>query len=162
MSGKLTIAACAATCLAAPMVLWPASAVAKPPADVPGAEAYQTFVAVTVPSSLNGYDAFADPPVPADRRLIVEFVTARVLVPTGQKPLLEVKGVVSLGMTVGFTIPLTFAQTTVGWDEYHAAQAVRIYWDGDGQTGPIVGCHRSGTGQAAHCSVSIAGYLIGR
>ncbi len=129
---------------------------------MPGAEPYQTTVEVVVPDVLNLVAAHAQVPVPADRRLVVESVSARFLIGSGDNAIVAIYGNVSGAQSI-FYVPLTIGSTAAGFDDYRGTHMMRIYHDGDGVRGPLVQCVRytSGTGQA-YCEVTISGYLIGK
>jgi hypothetical protein len=157
ITSTLTIAAFAAL-----VGLQPAGVAAKPPSNVPGAEPYQTMVSLTVGNGQNGADAYSSDPVPADRRLVVEFVSVWMLVPPGQKPLLSLIGSVN-GAGMPYTLPLTFVGTTAYGDEYRATHQVRVYHDGNGSNGPGIACARNAIfAGPAPCGATISGYLIGK
>lgn len=142
--------------------LQPAGVAAKPPSNVPGAEPYQTMVSLTVGNGSNGTNAYSSDPVPADRRLVIEFVSVWMLVPPGQKPMLSLTGSVN-GAGMPFILPLTFVGTTTYGDEYRATHQVRVYHDGNGSNGPGITCSRDAIFQGpASCSATISGYLIGK
>lgn len=148
--------------IAALIALQPTPAGAKPPSNVPGAEPYQTMVSQNLPSGSNGSNVWSVDPVPADRRLVIEFVSVRMFVPTGQKPLLSLMGVVN-GAGMPFALPLTYVGTTVIGDEYRGTHQVRVYHDGNGTGGPGIDCLRDVRDQGpATCSAFISGYLIGK
>ena len=143
------------------VALQAAGVAARPPANVPGAEPYQTTVSVTVGNGANGTNGFSTLPVPADRRLVIEFVSVWMLVPPGQKPNLDLIGQVN-GTGLPFRIPLNFVGTTSFGDEYRATQQVRVYHDGNGSNGPGILCSRDIIFQGpAPCSATISGYLVG-
>ena len=157
LSSTLVIAAVAA--LAASQ---PAGAAAKSPSAVPGADAYQTAVTVVVNAGASGSTGNSVDPVPADRRLVMEFVSVMALVPTGQKPRVELIGLVD-GAGLPFAIPLTFVgQFVNGFDEYRSTQQVRVYHDGNGSNGPRIVCSRNLLTGPATCNAWISGYLIGK
>ena len=157
ITSTLTTAAFAAL-----VALQPAGVAAKPPSNVPGAEAYQTMVSLTVGNGANGTNAFSNDPVPADRRLVIEFVSVQMLVPPGQKPQLFLVGLVN-GAGMPYHLPLTLVGTTPGFDEYRATQQVRVYNDGNGSNGPGIMCSRDRIfAGAASCTATISGYLIGK
>ncbi len=141
--------------------LQPAAVAAKPPSTVPGAEPYQATVTVQVNAPNSGVVGNGGAPVPADRRLVMEFVSVAVLVPPGQTALVSLYGLVN-GAGLPFTIPVTFVGTTASYDEYRGTHQVRVYHDGNGVNGPGVGCLRSAPSGFASCSVTISGYLIGK
>lgn len=140
----------------------PIAAGGKPPTDVPGGEAYQTHFAQVILSTSNGSNFFSPDPIPADRRLVIEFVTVRFLVPHGDTPMFGIQTDLG-GRGMDFLIPLTFARTGPLGDEYFATMMVRLYYDGDGASGPAASCSRviRGSGDAS-CTVQISGYLIGK
>lgn len=129
--------------------------------DAPGRHPYQTIISVFVPDFLNSVDTHAGAAIPANKTLVIEFVSVSVIVPTGEKPLFTVGGTVA-GGSIPFRIPLTFAGPAfAGKDEYRATQLVRIYSDGDGVSGPDVACGHNILGVGfAECDGSISGYLI--
>jgi hypothetical protein len=139
-----------------------AGVAAKPPSNVPGAEAYQTVVSVNVGNGSNGSDGYSSDPVPADRRLVVEFVSVWMLVPPNQKPMLSLIGTVN-GAGMPYVLPLTLVGKTALGDEYRATQQVRVYHDGNGVNGPGIACFRDVIFQGpAPCTATISGYLIGK
>lgn len=140
----------------------PVGAHAKPQSNVPGGEPYQTFFWETIDPGSNGSNFFSPDPIPADRRLVIEFVSVRFIVPVGDTPMFALQASVG-GGGLSYLIPLTFIGTASGRDEYRATMMVRLYSDGNGMNGPGADCSRAlrDVG-AASCSVTLSGYLIGK
>lgn len=149
-------------CLGLPLALHSAAAAARPPSNVPGAEPYQTRVTIVIPDVDNLGATSAPVPVPADRRLVIESVSARLLIGIGDNAILTIYGNVN-GAQSNFYVPLSLSARSAGFDDYRGTHLMRIYHDGDGVRGPVVQCVRytSGTGEA-YCEVTISGYLIGK
>lgn len=138
-------------------------AVAKPPSNVPGAEPYQTYVAVSLEGGSTGANAFSTDPVPADRRLVIEFVSVQTIVPAGQHASVDLIGVVA-GAGMPFDLPLAFVGVTSPYgDEHRGTHQVRVYHDGNGANGPGIFCRRTAIFQGSvTCTARISGYLIGK
>lgn len=142
----------------------PPVACAKPPSNVPGAEPYQSQGYLNDINSGSVVGDSAPLAVPADRRLVVEFVYASVVVPRGNLPYFEIGGVAD-NHWGQFLIPLTLVYSTATVDVYRGTQMVRVYHDGDGTRGPAVTCANGAVGSTTgtgSCSYSIAGYLIAK
>lgn len=162
MSRKHILPICVTALLGALMLLQSWSAEAKPPSTVPGAEPYQTSMNGGIAPYNNGGGATSRVPIPADRRLVIEYVSVSVIVQAGQKPSLGVVGV-ALGAAIPYLIPLALEASTPNGDVYRGSQLVRLYVDGDGQNGPQVQCVRDVAGPSpAFCDAAVSGYLIGK
>ncbi len=139
----------------------PIATSAKPPASTPGSEPYQTTVYGTFGSGGSPYGGqfFGPDPIPANRRLVIEFVSASITVPTGSDPLLTLHSLVG-GRSSPFILPLTYIGPAANGDEYRVTMMVRLYVDGNGVNGPEVECLKSVSGPGSSCTVDISGYLI--
>jgi len=97
--------------------------------------------------------------VPANKRLVIEYVSLSASVPTGQK----VTGTVTTALQSGFaTFAVTVApQGSDGFKDYYAAsQLVRIYADpGSDVSAECVRVPPLGTGTGT-CSFAISGYFV--
>jgi len=159
MSRKLTLSACLFVAAAAWVAVEPARVEAKPPTDVPGAEPY---LSMTTLGPYHGtVDGSSAVPIPADRRLVIEFVDARTTVPIGETPMITVYGRTS-ALSAPIILPLTLAQTSSIYDDYRSSQMVRLYYEGDGLHGPYFTCGSTGGSSISYCTVTISGYLIGK
>lgn len=162
MLRKLLLVASVAVSVGVPLALLPGPVGAKPPSNVAGGEAYQTNFQQTIDAGSNGGNFFSMDPVPADRRLVVEFVSVTMIVPTGQKPIFALEGRIG-GYGLPYLIPLTYEGPASIGDLYRATAMVRVYHDGNGTNGPGALCSRDIRDQGpASCSITLSGYLIGK
>lgn len=162
MSRKHILPICVMALLGASILLQPWPVEAKQPSTVPGAEPYQTTMNGGIAPYSNGGGATSRVPIPADRRLVIEYVSVSVLVQAGQKPSLGVVGAVA-GAAIPYLIPLALEASTLNGDVYRGTQLVRLYVDGDGLNGPQVQCVRDVAGPSqAYCDAAVSGYLIGK
>jgi hypothetical protein len=163
MSRKCTSSMSTIAAIAVAVAMPVTHAAAKPPSTVPGAEPYQTYVGANISDGSTVANVFSTDPVPADRRLVIEFVSVHMIVPAGQHPRIEVIGLVD-GAGMPFDLPLAFVGATPPYgDAYRGTHQVRVYHDGNGVNGPGIFCHRNAAFQGSGiCSASISGYLIGK
>jgi hypothetical protein len=158
MSRKCALSACM---LAAAVLVAtdPARVEAKPPSDVPGAEPYLTSTNLGPYSGTEG--TWSALPIPADRRLVIEFVSVRTIVPIGELPLVTIGSRTSASW-VSVIVPLTLAQSGPNRDDYRGSLTVRLYYDGDGLHGPDFSCGSTGGVSPSYCTVTVSGYLIAK
>jgi hypothetical protein len=134
-----------------------AEAQGRPAAVVP----YSTSFDVNVASGTgtNGYSADA---VPANKRLVIEFVSVVVTSQPGDKPSLHLQDSVN-GFSRPYWIPLTLTDPAgvAPVDVYRSTQLVKLYHDGNGANGPGAQCMRNSNGfTLTSCHVTVTGYLI--
>jgi hypothetical protein len=162
VSRNLALSACMLAAVGALTASRPADVAAKPPSNVPGAEPYQTSVIGTIASWNNGGGGTSTDPIPADRRLVIEYVTVSATVQADAKPSVAINGLVG-GAGIGFLVPLWLESGTSVGDTYRGAQLLRVYVDGNGINGPSIQCVRDVAGpSAASCQATVSGYLIGK
>jgi hypothetical protein len=125
----------------------------------PGHEPYHTNFAITATG--NSANGFAPDAVPADKRLVIEFVSARVFVQPGEAPRFNLYDALP-GGALPYGIPLTFFGSFLAADEYQANQMIRLYHDGNGSHGPQALCARDQvlSNTPVLCNITISGYLI--
>ena len=153
LSATLMMAATAALALA------PQRAAAQTKQTVPGSEPYSTLFNITITSGA-GANGFSTNPVPANRRLVIEFISVRVIVTPPDKPRFALQDAVN-GTANPYTLPLELASTGTFGEEYRSAQLVRLYHDGNGVNGPGADCAREQNSfSQMTCSIAISGYLI--
>ena len=125
----------------------------------PGSEPYATTFSISVISG-NGANGYSPDPVPVDRRLVIEFVSVRMIVQPSEKPLFALDDVIN-GISHAYLLPMTFAGSYGIGDEYRVTQTVKLYHDGNGANGPGAQCSRDQNSFAPmECTVTISGYLI--
>jgi hypothetical protein len=101
--------------------------------------------------------------VPSGRRLVIEFVSVRALVPIGQTPEVQIftgtGGLPSGTTSMGHSIALPVTPVPGGSvDVYHASQPVRLYADpGSGVTIHVARFQTTGT---ATFEVTFSGHLV--
>lgn len=162
MSRNLALSACMLAVVGALTSSIPADVAAKPPSNAPGAEPYQTFVIGTIDPGYNGGGGYSTDVIPADRRLVVEYVSVSATVQPGAKPSVAINGLVG-GTGIGFLVPLSLESRTPVGDTYRGAQLLRVYVDGNGVNGLIIHCIRDIQGPSlASCEAAVSGYLIGK
>jgi len=119
---------------------------------------YATNFGITVQSG-NSADGFSPDVVPLNKRLVIEFISVFVQAQTGDKPSFYLRDSVN-GHGRTYWIPLTLTDPG-GTEVYRATQLVKLYYDGDGVSGPAVGCGRNFNSYTVMtCSVTLSGYLI--
>lgn len=159
MPGRSTCSAYVLAAVAAFAAMAPASVAAKPPSDVPGAEPY---LSMTILGPYHGsVGDWSAVPIPADRRLVIEYVGVRTTVPVGELPLVAVYGR-TLATWAPIIVPLTLAHRGSFYDDYRGNERVRLYFEGDGLHGPNFTCSSTGGSNLSYCDVTISGYLIGK
>ena len=127
----------------------------------PGTEAYSTIFSVTVNSG-NGTNFFSPDVIPANRRLVIEFVSVSEILQPGEKPLFTLDDSVA-GVSHPFYLPLQFSGSGSVGDQYRTTQLVKLYFDGNGASGPGATCGREQNSFAfMQCTIVISGYLIPR
>lgn len=90
MPSKSTFSAYVLATVAALVAMDPARVAAKPPSGAPGAEPYRSMTILgPYHGSVGDWSAV---PIPADRRLVIEYVDVRTTVPIGELPLVTVYG----------------------------------------------------------------------
>ena len=125
----------------------------------PGGEPYHASYQVALTGNSSGVSGPAPEVIPADKRLVVEFVSARVTVPLGQQGFVALNdGIAGAGYV--YSIPVTAEEATPQFQTFVGNQLVRLYVDGNGFNGPTVQCRRNSTAGTTYCDVSISGYLI--
>jgi hypothetical protein len=125
----------------------------------PGSAPYATTFTISVPSG-SGANGFSPDPIPADRRLVIEFVSASVILQPSEKPLFSLDDSIG-GVSHTYVLPVTFVQSYGIGDLYRVTQMVKLYYDGNGVSGPSAQCSRDQNSFAPlECSVTISGYLI--
>ena len=149
--------ALAAACIIAALPLT-AAAQGRTARDVP----YSTSFSVTL-SSGSGTNGFSPDAVPANKRLVVEFVSVYVQATPGEKPAVYLQDSVN-GAARAYWVPLTLTETTPsGWEIYRSTQMVKLYVDGNGSNGPALQCSRGANSfSTQQCSVTLTGYLTDR
>lgn len=162
MSRNLALSACMLAAVGALTASRAADVAAKPPSNVPGAEPYQTSVYGTIASWNNGGGGTSTDPIPADRRLVIEYVTVSATVQAGAKPSVAINGQVA-GSSLGHLLPLWLESVTLAGDTYRGAQLLRVYVEGNGINGPSIQCVRDVQhSSVASCQATVSGYLIGK
>ena len=127
----------------------------------PGTEAYSTLFSISVVSG-SGSNGFSTDPIPANRRLVIEFVSVSMILQPGEKPLFSLQDSVG-GVSNPFWLPLAFVGSGSVGDQYRTTQLVKLYVDGNGVNGPGAFCSRDQNSFAAmQCTIVISGYLIPR
>lgn len=125
----------------------------------PGTEPYATTFVINVVSG-SGANGYSSDPVPANRRLVIEFVSVSTILDTGQTPLFSLQDSIA-GISNAYVLPLTLVSSGSGGDLYRATQLVRLYHDGNGASGPGAQCSRNQNAFSSFsCTVTISGYLI--
>lgn len=126
----------------------------------PGREPYSTNFAVTLTSG-SGTNGFSADPVPSNKRLVIEFVSVRIIISPNETPLFALNDSVN-GASRAYLIPMTLAgSSNAGNNDYRATQLVRLYHDGNGVNGPGAQCSRSvNTFTPLTCDITLSGYLI--
>jgi hypothetical protein len=125
----------------------------------PGGEPYSTLFSITLTSG-SGTNGFSPDPVPANRRLVIEFVSVRVIVSPPDKPRFALQDSVN-GTANPYILPLQLASTGTFGEEYRATQLVKLYHDGNGANGPGADCAREQNSfNPMTCTVVISGYLM--
>jgi hypothetical protein len=159
VSMMLIIAACA------PLISSPQRAEAQvrptPVREVmpPGSEPYSTLFSITLTSG-SGTGGYSPDPVPANRRLVIEFVSVRVIVSPPETPRFALQDS-NAGGARPYILPLTLATTGTFGEEYRTTQLVKLYHDGDGVNGPGAECAREQNSfNMMTCTIVISGYLI--
>lgn len=134
----------------------PAAAQGRAARDLP----YATSFSINV-SSGSGANAYSPDPVPANKRLIIEFVSVSFTVPPGEKPELFLNDSVN-GFSRAYWIPLAMVDTAnSGMETYRASQLVKLSHDGNGTSGPGAQIHRNVNSWGPMSShITISGYLI--
>jgi len=124
-----------------------------------GNEPYATTFTISVASGSGANGASPDP-VPADRRLVVEFVSVSEIVQPSEEPLFSLEDSIN-GMSHAYVLPMTFVGSYGVGDQYRVTQMVKLYHDGNGVNGPGAQCSRDQNSFAPfQCSITISGYLI--
>ncbi|HEU5468782.1 MAG TPA: hypothetical protein VFU77_05705 [Steroidobacteraceae bacterium] len=125
----------------------------------PGSEPYSTLFSITL-SSGSGTNGFSPDAVPANRRLVIEFVSVRVVISPPEKPRFALQDSIG-GTSHPYILPLALASTGTFGEEYRATQLVKLYHDGNGANGPGADCAREQNSfNTMTCTVVISGYLI--
>lgn len=121
---------------------------------------YSTMFLVNVRQGLNVNNAFSPDPVPLNKRLVIEFISAIVSAPAGDKVSLHLSDSVA-GAGRNYWIPLTLTDPGGVTEHYRATQLVKMYHDGDGVNGPGAFCGRyyNSLGPVT-CSITLTGYLV--
>ncbi len=127
----------------------------------PGTEPYSTLFTISVVSG-SGVVASSPDPVPANRRLVIEFVSVQILLQPGEKPLFTLNDSIN-GTSHPYLLPMAFIESGTHGDIYRSTQLVKLYHDGNGSSGPGAQCGRNQNSFAPmECSIAISGYLIPR
>jgi len=125
----------------------------------PGHEPYSTNFAITLTSG-SGTNGFSPDPVPANKRLVIEFVSVRIMIQPNETALFALDDSIK-GVGHAYLIPLTFAGSFSGGNEYRATQLVKLYHDGNGANGPGAQCGRTANAfTPLSCDITLSGYLI--
>ncbi len=162
MSTRKFLAIGVSALLGASMLLPSSPAEARPPSAVPGEEAYQTSMNGSIGGYSNGGSVISHDPIPADRRLVIEFVSVTMIVQPGQKPSVYMYGSV-MGTGLPYRIPLALDASGSYGEIYRGTQSLRLYVDGDGRYGPQMQCSvEVAVGTPVGCSANVSGYLVGR
>ena len=127
----------------------------------PGTEAYSTLFTISVVSG-SGTNGFSPDPIPANRRLVIEFVSVSVILQPGEDPRFTLDDSIG-GVSHPFWLPLELVGSFSIGDQYRTTQLVKLYVDGNGVNGPGASCARDQNSFAPmECTVAISGYLIPR
>jgi hypothetical protein len=127
----------------------------------PGTEAYSTIFSITVTGG-SGTNFFSPDVIPANRRLVIEFVSVSEILQPGEKPLFTLDDSLG-GASHPFYLPLQFSGSGSVGDQYRATQLVKYYFDGNGVSGPGATCGREQNSfNFMECTVVLSGYLIPR
>jgi hypothetical protein len=116
------------------------------------------FITLTSGSGANGYSPDA---VPADKRLVIEFVSISVLLePKEGPPIFALNDSIN-GVAHNYVLELKPVST--GSNEYRTTQLVKLYHDGNGANGPGAQCsRRQNSWNRMECTITISGYLINK
>ena len=125
----------------------------------PGSVPYSTNFSITVPSG-SGANGFSPDPIPANKRLVIEFVSVSAIVQPTEAPLFSLQDGIN-GSSHSYVLALAFTASTGIGDEYRATQLVKLYQDGNGVNGPGATCaRRQNSFSPMQCDITISGYLI--
>ncbi len=95
--------------------------------------------------------------VPAGKRLVIEYVSALVIGPTGQRYQASI-GVTQGSTTGAYYVPLSLQGTFDSDDQLVAGQPTRLYSDAGSQV--VVELVRSATAGTAFGTFTVSGYLV--
>ena len=124
-----------------------------------GSEPYATTFTIVVTSG-SGANGYSSDPVPVDRRLVIEFVSASMILQPSEKPLFALEDAIN-GTSHAYVLPMTFVGSFGIGDQYRVTQSVKLYHDGNGANGPGAQCSRDQNSFGLmECTVTISGYLI--
>lgn len=127
----------------------------------PGSEPYSTLFSISVVSG-NGSNGFSTDPVPADRTLVIEFVSIRAILQPTQTPLIALQDSIN-GAARPYLMPMTLHGPVSIGTEWRVTQLVKLYHEGNGVNGPGAQCAREQNAFAPmECTIVISGYLIPR
>jgi hypothetical protein len=123
-------------------------------ADSPALQPFQQDAVLTLPDGFSGSCPILAT-VPAGKRLVIEYVTARATVPGGQKLRMFQLKIFQNGDSAYHHLA---ANETGIFNEWIAAQQVRLYAD---PSTPVDLCiYRSGWAGNLQVSASVSGYLV--
>jgi hypothetical protein len=98
--------------------------------------------------------------VPANRILVIEFVSIRAILQPGQTPLIALQDAVN-GVSNPFLLPMTLHGPVSIGTEWRATQLVKLYHEGNGANGPGLQCSRDQNSfTPMECTIAVSGYLI--
>ena len=135
----------------------PAQAQGRAGRDIP----YATTFAITVAAGRNVVGQFSPDPVPADKRLVIEFVSIAAFAQGGERPSVFLNDLVG-GAGRLYWIALTQPDPVGDPNVWRTGQLLKLYHDGNGVNGPGASCGRglSSTTTTLTCSYTISGYLV--
>jgi hypothetical protein len=121
----------------------------------PGDEPYATQFTINVPSG-NGVVASSPDPVPAGKRLVIEFVSVTVIIDSAETPYFALNDAIN-GVSHAYLLPLSPGVNA----NYQTTRLVKLYHDGNGASGPSAQCARlQNSFSPMSCNIVISGYLI--
>jgi hypothetical protein len=127
----------------------------------PGSTPYATTFFITLTSG-SGANGFSPDAVPADKRLVIEFVSISVLLadPSEGPPIFALQDSIN-GTHHNYLLDLK--PVASGSGEYRTTQMVKLYHDGNGVNGPGAQCsRRQNSWMRMECTITISGYLINK
>jgi hypothetical protein len=126
-----------------------------------GSEPYSTLFSVSLTSG-NGTNGFSPDPVPANRILVIEFVSIRAILQPDQTPMISLQDAVN-GASHPYLMPMTLHGPVSIGTEWRTTQLVKLYHEGNGVNGPGGDCAREQNSfTPMQCTFVISGYLIAR
>ena len=108
----------------------------------------------------SGTNGFSPDPVPANRILVIEFVSVRAILQPQQTPLIALQDAVN-GASHPYVLPMTLHGPVSIGTEWRVTQLVKLYHEGNGVNGPGAQCGREQNSfTPMECTFVISGYLI--